>query len=573
MKYSNYFLRTEKELPAQEDSKNAELLIRGGFVRKEMAGVYSYLPLGLRVIKKISDIIREEMDKAGCVEILMPGMSPKESWEKTKRWNTVDVLYKMEMANGKECALNPTHEEVVTPLVQNWVRSHKDLPLAVYQIQTKYRNEARAKSGILRGREFIMKDAYSFHTSEEDFQTFYDAMTQVYLKIYARLGIGSQTQVVSASGGAFSAVSHEFQTITPVGEDTLFYDEKSDIYYNQEIAPATAQAWSNLDEAELPREDVEGKGIIGVEELCTFLDIPLEKTTKTILFETETGKVVAAAVRGGYNVNTDKLRMAVGCQTLTLAREEVVKKVTGAEVGYAGILDLPKDVAIYMDESMKGRKNFETGANKTNYHSINVNFGRDLEEPKVWYDIKEVKEGDTNPETGSVYKTFRAIEVGNIFPLKTKFSDSFNFTVIDENGKGIPVIMGCYGIGISRVMGTLVEVFHDEKGIIWPQNIAPFQVYLAAVGRNEEAYLKSEELYQKLTEAGIEVLYDDRKDKKIGPGQKFGDADLIGLPYRVVVSERNMEVGTAEITCRKTSEVEMVPFDKVKSYLESKLAS
>lgn len=572
MKYSQYFLRTEKELPAQEDSKNAELLIRGGFVRKEMAGVYSYLPLGLRVLKKISDIIREEMDRAGCIELLMPGMSPKEPWEKTKRWNTVDVLYKMEMANGKECALNPTHEEVVTPLVQNWVRSHKDLPLAVYQIQTKYRNEARAKSGILRGREFIMKDAYSFHTSEEDFQAFYDGMTQVYLNIYERLGIGAQTQVVSASGGAFSAVSHEFQTITPVGEDTLFYDEKSDIYYNQEIAPAMAQPWNNLEEAELPREDIEGKGIIGVEELCKFLQIPLEKTTKTILFETETKQVIAAAVRGGYNVNVDKLRMVVGCQTLTLAREEVVREVTGAEVGYAGILNLPKDVALYMDESMKGRKNFETGANKTNFHSINVNFGRDIEEPQTWYDIKEVKEGDLNPATGSMYKTFRAIEVGNIFPLKTKFSDSFQFTVTDENGKGIPVIMGCYGIGISRIMGTLVEVFHDEKGIVWPQNIAPFQVYLAAVGKDEEVYEISEQIYQQLAAAGIEVLYDDRKDKKIGPGQKFGDSDLIGLPYRVVVSERNMKDGLAEVSCRKTGEVEMVPFDKVQDSLSKKLS-
>lgn len=571
MKYSQYFLRTEKELPAQEDSKNAELLIRGGFIRKEMAGVYSYMPLGLRVIKKISDIIREEMDAAGCIEMLMPGMSPKEPWEKTKRWNTVDVLYKMEMANGKECALNPTHEEVVTPLVQNWVRSHKDLPLAVYQIQTKYRNEARAKSGILRGREFIMKDAYSFHTTEEDFEAFYEKMTEVYIKIYDQLGLGAQTHVVSASGGAFSAVSHEFQTVTPVGEDTLFYDEKSDIYYNQEIAPATAKPWSNIDEAELPREDVEGKGIIGVGELCKFLNIPIEKTTKTMLFVTDKKKVIAAAVRGGYNVNVDKLRMAAGCGHIELAHEELVRKITGAEVGYAGILNLPESVEVFMDESMKGRKNFEMGANKTDYHSININFGRDLPEPDNWYDIKEVKEGDSNPETGTVYTTSRAIEVGNIFPLKTKFSDSFKFNVIGEDGKPAPVIMGCYGIGISRVLGTLVEVFHDEKGIIWPENIAPFQVYLAAVGKGDEAYATSETIYNQLTKAGMEVFYDDRKDKKIGPGQKFGDADLLGMPYRVVVSERNMEDGIAEVTCRKTGAVEMVPFDQVQNYLETKL--
>ncbi len=569
MKYSQLFIKTQRELPAQEESKNAELLIRAGFIHKEMAGVYSYLPLGLRVLEKIKTIVREEMNRVGAMEILMPAFASKENWERTCRWDSVDVLYKLEMSSGKEVALAPTHEETVTPLVQYFCRSHKDFPMCVYQIQDKFRNEPRAKSGLLRGREFWMKDAYSFHTSQEDFEAYYEKMKEVYMTVYKRLGIGDITHITAASGGDFSKFSHEFQTISEVGEDMVFYDTKTGEYFNREIVPSQAPAVSYQDTEMLPRKDVEGKGIVGVEALADFLKIPVEKTTKTMLFETDTGKVVAAAVRGGYNISELKLKEVLGCKMLKLASSETVQRVTKAEVGYAGILDLPDEVETIMDESCKGRMNFETGANRTDYHTINANFGRDIPEPKQFYDIKVANSGDINPDTGEIYEISHAIEVGNIFPLSTKFSDAFRFTATDEQGKNIPVIMGCYGIGISRLMGVLVEVFHDDRGIQWPKSVSPYQVYLAPIGRDQSVYTRAEKLYEDLQNSGIEVFYDNRQDKKIGPGQKFADHELMGIPLRIVVSERTLEKNEVEWVERKSGKTQNVSFDDLKDNIRA----
>ncbi len=567
MKYSQLFVKTQKELPSQENSKNAELLIRAGFVKKEMAGVYSYLPLGLRVLRKVENIVREEMNKTGAMEILMPVLSAKENWERTGRWDTMDVLYKLESELDRHSALSPTHEETVTPLVQNYCRSHKDFPLCVYQIQTKFRNEPRAKSGLLRGREFLMKDAYSFHTSQEDFERYYEIQKQAYHNVYNRMGIGDITSVVAASGGDFSEFSHEFQTKCETGEDTIFFVKSKNISLNKEIAPSQAPKVSYKDKEMMKREDVLGKGIIGVEELAEFLKIPVEKTTKTLLFQTDKGDIIAAAVRGGYDVNELKLKKIVGCKTLQLASPETVKKLTGAEIGFAGLLNLPKEVKVFMDESMNGRINFEMGANQTDYHTINVNFGRDIPEPKEFYDFKVAREGDLYPETGEKYEIFRAIEVGNIFPLATKFSNAFGMQAIDENGKGTPVIMGCYGIGISRTMGAVAEVYHDEKGLKWPKAIAPFHIYLAAIGRDDAVYNQAEKLVADLEKAGVEVFYDDRRDKKVGPGQKFADHELMGLPARIVLSERTMEEGVVEFVDRETGKMDKVKIDKVVDFV------
>ncbi len=564
MKYTQLLLKTSKESPADENSKNAELLIRGGFIHKEMAGVYSYLPLGLKVLRKIETIVREEMEAVGASEILMPALSPKAKWEQTGRWETVDVLFKVELPNGHEIALNPTHEELVTPLVQLFANSPKDFPKCVFQIQSKFRNEPRAKSGLLRGREFLMKDAYSFHTSEEDFEAYYERMTRAYHKIYERLGIGDITKLVAADGGAFSEFSHEFQTLSSIGEDELFYIKSEDKFFNKEIAPCTAPARDNNNEAAQEAKEVLGEGIIGVEELAKYLKIPVEKTTKTMLFESADGKtIVAAALRGNREVNLRKLRKISGCPSLELASEKTVKRVTGSPIGYAGVLSLPKDVQVFWDESCKGRINFEMGANKENYHTINLNFGKDIDEPPLFYDLKMAQEGDFYPETGEAYETHRAIEVGNIFPLANKFSKAFQFKI-----DGKDVIMGCYGIGISRTMGALAEIFADEKGLVWPRNIAPAQVYLAAIGREDAAFEKAETLYKELQEAGIEVLYDDRKDKKVGPGQKFADAELLGIPYRVVLSERSMESETAEVVERKTGKTTHVPLKEIVKFLQ-----
>ena len=376
MRYSKYFLRTSKEAPAGETARNAELLIRGGYIHKEMAGVYTYLPLGLRVLNNIADIVRQEMNAIGASEMLMSALCPKENWVTTGRWDEVDVLYRVPAAGGKEVALSPTHEEIVTPLVQHYLQSPKDFPMCVYQIQNKFRNEPRAKSGILRGREFLMKDAYSFHLSQEDFDQFYDQTKIAYKKMYDRLGIGDITKLVAASGGDFSEFSHEFQTVHAIGEDELFIDKVTGEAFNKEIVSEEDQA--------------------------------------------------------------------------------------------------------------SGR-----------------------------------------------FEVVRAVEVGNIFPLGNKFSKAFKFKV-----DGQEVIMGCYGFGVSRVMGVLAEIFNDDKGLIWPESIAPFQVYLAPIGKDDAVYAQADGLYAELMEAGIEVLYDDRRDKKIGPGQKFGDAELLGIPYRVVLSDK-----------------------------------
>ncbi|MCF7918121.1 proline--tRNA ligase [Candidatus Gracilibacteria bacterium] len=570
MKYSQLFVKTQKELPAKEDSRNAELLLKAGFIQKEMAGVFSFLPLGLRVLNKIAHIVREEMNHVGAIEILMSVLSPKENWERTGRWNSMGVLYKLETATGKEVALSPTHEEIVTPLVQKFCRSHKDFPVCVYQVQAKFRNEPRAKSGLLRGREFLMKDAYSFHTSQEDFERYYLVQKKAYETIYNRLGIGDITYYVAASGGDFSKFSHEFQTRCETGEDTIFCIAGTKDCFNKEIAESQAPLVTYEDKSPLPMEDVKGVGIIGVEELAKYLKISVEKTTKTILFETENkGEVIAAAVRGNYDINEIKLKTIIGCKELRLATAETVKRVTGAEVGYAGILNLPKEIKVFMDDSMKGRINFEMGANKTDYHTINVNFGRDLPEPKTFYDIKVAQEGDIHPTSGKPYEVFKAIEVGNIFPLATKFSSSFNFKFTDENGKEFPILMGCYGIGISRIMGSLVEIFSDDKGMRWPMAVTPFHIYLAAIGRDDAVYDQAEKLYKDFQNVGIEVLYDDRRDKKVGPGQKFADHELMGIPARIVLSERTLEENSVEFVDRKTGNIQKIKIDDILPFVRT----
>jgi len=565
MLYSKVFGKTKKD-SKKYDSANATLLIKGGFIDQVMAGTYTYLTLGLRVLNKIENIVREEINTIGN-EILMPSIVPQELWAKTNRLETVDVLMKTTPANklalaknSSEYVLSPTHEEVVTPLAQKFNLSYKDFPFALYHIQTKFRNEPRVKSGLLRGREFRMKDLYSFHTSEKDLNEYYENSKKVYLRIFERLGIGKDTVIALASGGSFTEdYSHEFQTICETGEDTLFFVKSTGIYYNREVAPSLAPS-INSQEKMLVREDVEGKGIKGVDELAKFLNIPIEKTTKTMIYEANDGRIIAAAVRGGYAINEDKLRKAVKCLSLKLASAEMVKKITGAEVGYAGILNLPKEVEIYIDESVNNRVNFECGANKTDYHSTNINFGRDIPMPKEFYDIKMAKEGDFYPDTKEKYEVKKAAEVGNIFPLYTKFTDAFEYKFIDKDGKEKPVYMGCYGIGPSRIMGVIVEKLHDERGIVWPKSVAPFQVHLIGLDlKDEKIKAKVHEIYKSLSKSGVEVLFDDREETNAG--EKFSDADLIGIPVRLVVSKRTGE--KIEYKKRNEKESKLLSFDEV----------
>ncbi len=573
---SRLFTKTSKDAASDASSRNADLLIRGGFVQKTMAGVYAYLPLGLRVLTRIERILREEMDAIGQ-EVLLPALAPTELWERTGRLDSVGVLFQASAANDASkktndarYVLNSTHEELITPIVQSFCGSYKDLPCAVYQIQTKFRNEARPKSGLMRGREFRMKDLYSFHTSEEDMLRYFaDVAIPAYRKFFDRIGIGDRTVVALASGGSFSKEpSREFQTICETGEDHLFRVPGTDTIYNREICPSLAPVWDNGAEEERPLEHVVGKGIIGVDELAAFLKIEVERTTKTLLFEIDNGAMIAVAVRGGYDVNEEKLQAVLGCSALRLASAEAVRKITGAEVGYAGPLNLPPDVRIIWDDSTRGRKNFECGANVTHEHTINVNFGRDLPMPEQFHDVKIAKEGDLVPGTETPYDVFRGSEVGNVFTLYTKFSSAFDFTFQDSDGVQKPVYMGCYGIGTSRILGVLAEVCNDERGLIWPAAVAPADVHIVPIAKKPDDPVLQEALRiaEELTKLGKECIVDDRTDASVG--FKLADADLIGVPVRLIVSPKTLEQQAVEWTDRATGQTEIVPIAGVAARCE-----
>ncbi|MCA9332511.1 proline--tRNA ligase [Candidatus Saccharibacteria bacterium] len=557
MRLSQSFIKTRKQVPSDETAKNAKLLIQAGFIHKEMAGVYSYTTLGLKVLENIKQIVREEMNSIGGQEVQMTVLQPKEIWEKTDRWDDskVDNWFKTKLANGTELGVGLTHEEPIVDLLKDYLSSYKDLPIFVYQIQSKFRNELRAKSGLLRGREFIMKDMYSFARSQKEHDELYEQAAKAYSRVYDRLGIGKVTYRVKADGGIFTdKYSDEYQTISPIGEDTLFNVPGTDKFFNEEVAPSNAPQIS-VDKKKLPIEDVEGKGIVGVEALAKFLNIPVEKTTKTMIYQTDSGEIIAAAVRGGYEVNEIKLRKVIGTKGVKLADEATVKRVTKAEIGYAGLLNLPKEVRLIVDESCSNRTNFETGANKTNFHTINVNWDRDIPMPKEFYDIKVAKLGDSDPESGKVYETKRAVEVGNIFPLESKYSDALNLYYIDESGKRQSIVMGCYGIGVSRLAGLLAEYFSDDKGLVWPENIAPAQVYLVRLGDSGTTVKYADRIYKKLVNKGIETIYDDRDMR---PGEKFADADLMGIPHRVVISDKTIQADKIEYKRRSDREAKLM---------------
>ena len=575
MRQSALFTRTLKQAPSDEVSLNSRLLIRGGFIEKTMAGVYNFLPLGLRVLNKIENIVREEMDAAGGQEVYMSALSPVQLWETTGRAEEIDVLFEARGANeasrkknDNRYILNSTHEELFTPLLQKYVSGYRELPALVYQIQTKFRNEPRARSGLLRGREFRMKDLYSFHRDQEDMYRCYEEMKDAYQKVFERLEVGRDTYISLASGGDFTTdYSHEFQTACENGEDTIFSDTETGECYNEEVAPARVPD-ENKEEEEFSMEKVHTPDIRTIEGITEFLGVPVSKTVKTLLYEDEDGQVIVALIRGDREVNEEKLFRAVNFRSLRLCAPERVKEVTGAEHGYSGPLGLGEQVEMYVDDSLEGAKNMVVGANETDHHYKNVNWGTDLALPERFCDIKAAEEGDISPASGKEYKVFRASEVGNIFPLNTKFTDSFQYFYDNEDGEKKKVYMASYGMGPTRLMGVLAEKFSDEKGLMWPVSVAPFQVHLLQLPSvsNSQVADQAEEVYTKLKENGVEVLYDDRDDTQAG--EKFADADLIGCPYRVVVSERTMKEEKVEIKKREEKEGKMVDFQALMNSLK-----
>ena len=578
MKLSNLFTKTSKDVPSDETSRNAQLLMKAGFTSKSESGVYSFLPLGLRVLNKVENIVRKNMDAIGGQEVLMSTLMSEANLKKTGRWE-VDVKYQTEGNNGTSYSLAFSNEEVVTPIASMFINSWKDLPetdvengvwpLSVYHINTKYRNELRAKAGILRGREFRMKDLYDFHRTKESQQAYYDLMIDVYNKTFEDMGLKSYA--VEASGGIFSdKPSHEFQVVCKAGEDITLITVDGKHAYNQEVAPSQVGVPNEAEEMKL-LEDLHKAGITGMEELIKELGVTHRQCTKTLFYTDENNGFIVAVVRGDYDINEEKLQKIHGSTELRLATKEQVMTVTGAEIGYAGLYNLPTEgvTAVYVDDSTEGMTNWECGSNQTDHHAVNVNWGRDVELPKQFYDIKMAMEGDIHPESGQKYQALVTSEVGNIYDCGTKYTEAFKTQYTDENNKPQTVYMGCHGIGTTRCVGVIADVFNDDRGLKWPTAVAPYQYHLVSFygSKDDENVVQQvKELSKKFyTDNEGKVLWDDRNDKKLGMGQKLGDADLIGCPVQVIISSRNIAEGLVEVKDRQTGETKKIKIEELKS--------
>jgi prolyl-tRNA synthetase len=559
MRQSRHIGRTLREAPKDAQTAAHSLMIRAGYISQLSAGVYVYQPLLLRTLNKLSQIIREEMTTAGSEELLMPALQPRELWEETGRWErytAVDgIMFGFKDRRGSTVCLGPTHEEVVTHLLRREINSYKDLPKNVFQIQTKFRDEIRPRFGLMRAREFVMKDAYSFDADEAALDVSYEAMRQAYHRICER--VGYKYRAVEADAGAIGGSgSHEFMVLADSGEDTVLYCDTCDYAANQERATSRLEEFPQ-DAEPKPMEAVLGKGLTGVDKLAKHLGIPVWKTTKTMIYEAD-DQLVAVMVRGDCGVHELKVVNHLGCKTLRLASPEKIMELTGAAVGYAGPIGLPGSVRILADHYVNGRVNFECGANQTDYHNINVNFGRDLDLPEFG-DFRLAKQGNGCPRCEGKLQAAKGIEVGHIFKLGTKYSQAMNCSYLDANSQTHPVVMGCYGIGVSRMAAAWIEQSHDDKGIIWSPQIAPYHVHLIALNIDDETIRnESESLYVRLQQAGIEVLFDDRIAR---PGEKFSDADLMGLPVRLTVSKRTLEQGKVEFKLRKGKDAEVIAPD------------
>jgi prolyl-tRNA synthetase len=540
IRLSKFPFKTLKTIPNVSDNKSTWVLLQAWFIRQVMAWVYTYTTLWLRVLNNIEKIVREELDNYWCFETYMPWLSPKELWDKTWRWE-IDDYFKVDAHWDKQYRLNPTHEELVVPLMQDFINSYKDSNTCVYQIKDKYRNEKRAKSWLLRWRDFIMKDAYSFHYSNDDFEKYYEWMKKVYMRIFDRLWLWKDTYITEADWWVFTEKhSHEFQTLLSVGEDTIYIDDKIWESYNQEIAPSYIWVENISDQELLEKKEIKhDETIIWVEALEDFFQIPKIKTTKTLFFVTDDNRFIVACLRWDYEVNTIKLRQVVWCKFLELASEEIIKKIVWTKIWFAWILNLPNWVDLYLDDSLKGLTNFETGINRDWYHVINVNFWRDIELPKKFYDFKDAKKWDKNPKTWNIFRVEKASEVWNIFPLETKFTKAFQMKFNDENNKEQDVIMWCYGIWISRVMWVIAEYYLDENIIKWPKNIAPADYYIIVIW--EENLKTAEKIWNKLETEWKNIILDDRMNKKIWFWQKAKDCELFWIPNRIVISPKTIE--------------------------------
>jgi len=567
MRYSSCFIPTYKEIPSEAEVISHQLMLRAGMIRKLTSGIYTYLPAGLRSIKKTENIIREEMNRAGATELLMPAVQPAELWQESGRWDYYGrELLRFKDRHNHDFCFGPTHEEVITNLVKNEIHSYKQMPLNLYQIQTKFRDEIRPRFGLMRGREFIMKDAYSFDVDQEAARRSYEIMQETYTRIFQRCGLRF-TSVEADTGTIGGSYSHEFMVLADTGEDQIMNCLSCNYSANLERAEVKPpDDTPEIDNNELnPVEQVTTPDIKSVEEVTSFLGIRPDQLIKTLILRADED-VIAVLIRGDHELNDAKLRRFLGAQNVELADPDMVAKTTGAPIGFAGPVGL--HVRILADNSIKTMRNFVVGGNKNDLHLKNVNLGRDFE-VQGFGDLRMITEGDSCPKCSSEINFVRGIEVGHIFMLGTKYSEALKAVFLDKHGKEMPAIMGCYGIGVGRTVAAAIEQNHDKNGIIFPISIAPFEVTILPIQMHENAVVqKAEEIYKELCSHNIDVLLDDRDERA---GVKFNDADLLGIPVRVTVGSRGIKKGEIEIKLRSESEIMVVPIKNATAVIREKV--
>ncbi|WP_182199191.1 proline--tRNA ligase [Paraliobacillus salinarum] len=563
MRQSQAFIPTLKEVPADADIVSHQLLLRAGFIRQTASGIYSFLPLGKKVLQYVESVIREELDSIGANEMLMPALQPAELWHQTGRWDAFGPeLMRLNDRHDRSFALGATHEEVITSLVKNELNSYKKLPITMYQIQTKYRDEKRPRFGLLRGREFIMKDAYSFHDSYESLDQAYETMYQAYSRIFTRLGLNFRA-VIADSGAMGGKDTHEFMALSDVGEDVIAFSDTSSYAANIEMA-ITLDSYQESEASMLSLEKLATPNQRTMQEVSDFIGHSVEQGLKTLLFKIDQSFVLVLT-RGDHEVNDIKLKNLYQASSVELASEEEAKQLLGAGFGSIGPIHSTEDIEIVADYAVKYIRNATCGANEEGYHFVNVNPDRDFEVSQ-YADIRFVKEGDPSPDGNGKLQFARGIEIGQVFKLGTFYAEKLDATFLNEQGKAKTLIMGCYGIGVSRTLAAIVEQYHDDKGIVWPKQIAPSQVHLLVMnGKKDDQVALADDLYQSLQSQGITVLYDDRTERA---GIKFADSDLIGIPLRITVGKRASE-GYVECKRRETGEQLELHHTEVKDYIQN----
>lgn len=570
MRATQFFLATLKEAPSDAEIVSHKLMLRAGLIKRVAGGVYTWMPLGLRILRKVEQIIREEMNRAGAIELLMPAVVPAELWQETGRWEQYGPeLLRFKDRHHRDFVIGPTHEEVITDVARREIRSYRQLPLHLYQIQTKFRDEIRPRFGVMRGREFLMKDGYSFHASYEDLQREYRNMHDTYSRIFTRLGL--RFRAVAADTGSIGGTgSHEFHVLADSGEDAIAFCPDSDYAANVELAEGLVPASPRERHAEQMKK-VATPGKIRCEDVSALLRLPLTKTVKAIAIMHDE-QFFLLLLRGDHTLNEVKAAKLPFLNPFRFASDEEVERHMGCRPGYIGPVGVEENIPIIADRTVAQMSDFVCGANEAGFHLIGVNWERDLREPDYVFDIRNVVEGDPSPDGKGRLSICRGIEVGHIFQLRTKYSEAMKANFLDESGQPTVMEMGCYGIGVTRIVGAAIEQNHDERGIVFPRAIAPFEIAIAPVGyrKSQSVQDAADKLYEELLAAGLDVLMDDRDER---PGVMFADLELIGIPHRVTIGERGLKEGVVEYQGRRDTAAVKVPLAEIGKFMRERLGA